>query len=63
MILMKKISFLFNDFLKLDPVNCLSDNEENDIFVNQNLLKRKFFRHMSLLNINKIEPNNNNINK
>lgn len=29
-------------FLKLDPVNCLSDNEENDIFVNQNLLKRKF---------------------
>ena len=29
-------------FLKLDLDNCLSDNEENDIFVNQNLLKRKF---------------------
>jgi len=39
MILEVKKSLLFDDFLKLDPVNCLSAIEENDIFVNQKFLK------------------------
>jgi hypothetical protein len=42
MILEAKKSLLFDDFLKLDPVNCLSAIEENDIFVNQNFFRREF---------------------
>jgi hypothetical protein len=37
-----KKSILFDDFKKLDPVNCLSAIKENDIFVNQNFLRREF---------------------
>ena len=50
-------------FLKLDLDNCLSDNEENDIFVNQKFIEKEVFVPMSLLVVSKIEPNNNNINK
>jgi hypothetical protein len=42
-------------FNKLGVVYCLSTNEENDIFVNQNLLTRQFYFHISHLMVREIK--------